>query len=299
MSMLGEKLPRPDFGMALILVLLVVGIQMALSASLTVAGVVVQHATHRAALHLERQPAFIGCVNLIAFSAAITLGLRLNQMSFRRAFANWRTSLPQIMAVFFSLLGAGVLLSEADNVFRLVLPPPRFIIELTKDLFLSDKNVLSRTWLLVMVAPLTEELLFRGIILRGLLSRHRPAMAVMLSAFLFAAMHLNPWQFVSALFLGFLLGWFYVRTGSLTPCIIGHAFMNGLTVLFSLLPWDIAGMTSAPDLTRVQFQPWWLDLAGLLMFSIGVAWFRKCAPLEPPVIAEPAASRQAIESVLK
>ena len=35
--------------------------------------------------------------------------------------------------------------------------------------------------------------------------------------------HLNPWQFVPATLLGVLFAWFLLRTGSLVPCLVGHA----------------------------------------------------------------------------
>ena len=272
--------------MAVLLVLLALGIQVALSIPLAIANLVIELGMHRAAPHLERQPILIGCVNVMAFGGAIALGLWLNRLGFRRAFPSWRISNQQTLGVAVSLIGAAVLLSEADNAFRSVMPPPRFIINLMKEVLLSEENVASRVWLLVIITPITEELLFRGIILRGLLSRHRPATAVVITAILFAVLHLNPWQFLSALFLGIVLGWFYVRSGSVAICILGHAIYNSTVVIFPVLPWNIPGMTPSSDLTIVEFQPWWLDLAGLVMLVMGLWIFRRGTPPAPPIITE-------------
>lgn len=160
--------------MAVLLVLLVLGIQIALSIPLTIANSVIEHGMHRAAPHLERQPILIGCINIVACGGAIALGLWLNRLGFRRVFPVWRISAQQVFGVAVSLIGAAVLLSEVDNAFRSVLPPPRFLIDLMKEMFFSEEAVVSRVWLLVIIAPITEELLFRGIILRGLLSRINP-----------------------------------------------------------------------------------------------------------------------------
>ncbi len=270
----------------MLLVLLVLSIQIALSIPLAIADVVIELGMHRPAPHLERQPILIGCINVVAFGGAIALGLWLNRLGFRRAFPSWRISNQQALGVAVSLIGAAVLLSEADNAFRFVLPPPRFLVNLTKEMFLSEENVVSRVWLLVIIAPITEELLFRGIILRGLLSRHRPATAVVITAILFTVLHLNPWQFLSALFLGIVLGWFYVRSGSVAICILGHAIYNSTIVVFPVLPWNIPGMTPSSDLTKVEFQPWWLDLCGLVVLLVGLWIFRRSTPPEPPVITE-------------
>jgi membrane protease YdiL (CAAX protease family) len=285
-AVVGQKLPQPGFWMAVLLVLLVLGIQIALSIPLTMANWVIEHGMHRAAPHLERQPILIGCINIVACGGAIALGLWLNRLSFRRVLPIWRISGQQVFGVAVSLTGAAVLLSEADNAFRSVLPPPRFLIDLMKEMFFSEETVVSRVWLLVIIAPITEELLFRGIILRGLLSRHRPATAVVVTAILFTVLHLNPWQSVSALFLGIVLGWFYVRSGSVAICIFGHATYNSMVVVFPVLPWSIPGMTTPPDLTKVEFQPWWLDLSGLAVLLVGLWIFRRSTPPEPRVITE-------------
>lgn len=272
--------------MAVLLVLMVVGIQTALAIPLGIVDLVVERAMHRPSPRLEQQPIVIGCINVAAFGGAIALGLRLNRLSFRRTFPMSRITARQAAAAAVSVLGADVLLSEADNAIRSVLPPPRWLLDLVGDLFFSKDNALSRVFLLVIIAPVTEELLFRGIILRGLLSRHRPAVAVVLTAFLFAALHLNPWQFLSALLLGIMLGWFYLRTSSVATCIVAHAIANGLFVIFSALPWDIPGITGAPDYAKVVFQPWWLDLSGLVVLVAGVWTFRNATP-QVPLVEEP------------
>jgi uncharacterized protein len=275
--------------MAVLLALLVVGIQIALSIPFTIADLVLQLGMHRPALHLASQPIVLGGINILAFGGATALGLWLNRLSFQRAFPSWWLSTHQALGAAVSVIGAIVLSSQAENVVRYILPPPRFFIELMKQMFFSP-NVVSRVWLLVIIAPITEELLFRGIMLRGLLSRYRPINAVIITALLFALVHLNPWQFFSALFLGLVLGWFYVRSGSVTICIVGHAVYNSMSVIFSALPWDIPGMTAPPDLTTVEFQPWWLNLSGLIVMSMGLWIFRRSTPPAPPVIDEDTAN---------
>ena len=77
-------------------------------------------------------------------------------------------------------------------------------------------------------APVLEELLFRGVVLNGLLARYRPWVAIGQSALLFGVFHLNPAQSVSAGLLGLLVGWLYYRTRSLAVCIGLHALNNTL-----------------------------------------------------------------------
>jgi membrane protease YdiL (CAAX protease family) len=85
----------------------------------------------------------------------------------------------------------------------------------------------------LIVAPIVEEYLFRGIILNGFLNRYSPAKAIIITTILFPLMHLNPMQYLVTFLLGMLLGWYYYKTRSLLTCIIVHAFSNliGLTIL--------------------------------------------------------------------
>jgi membrane protease YdiL (CAAX protease family) len=281
-----QKLAQPGFWMAVLLVLIGLGVQMALAIPVAIVDVVLKEFLHQPLLNLGRHALVIGCINLMSFGTAIAVGLFLNRLSFRKAFPFTRFTLAQLTVMMVLVLGIGIGLSEVDNAFRALLPPPQWLAGWMHDAFFHEDRLFSSIFLLIIVAPLTEELLFRGIILRGLLSRFRPWTAVLLTAFLFAANHLNPWQFFSALILGCVLGWFYVRTGSIVFCVLAHAFANSLGLLSRALPWSIPGMTG-DDLTVVEFQPWWLDLSALALILVGLWAFRKVTPC-PTVTEVPA-----------
>lgn len=85
-------------------------------------------------------------------------------------------------------------------------------------------------------APFFEEWLCRGTILRGLLSRMKPASAIALSAVFFAFIHLNPWQGIPAFALGCLFGWVYYKTGSIKLTMLMHCVNNTLSALLSRVP---------------------------------------------------------------
>ena len=80
--------------------------------------------------------------------------------------------------------------------------------------------------LMVIAAPVMEELIFRGIILDGLLKKYAPVKSILVSSLLFGTVHLNPWQFVTAFFIGIFSGWVYYKTRSVLPSIIIHASIN-------------------------------------------------------------------------
>ncbi|NML43531.1 CPBP family intramembrane metalloprotease [Ramlibacter sp. G-1-2-2] len=81
------------------------------------------------------------------------------------------------------------------------------------------------------LAPVLEEMLFRGVLLRAFLQKYPRWAAISYSALLFGAAHLNVYQFLFASALGLLLGWLYERSRSLLPCIALHAAVNTTIVM--------------------------------------------------------------------
>ena len=77
-----------------------------------------------------------------------------------------------------------------------------------------------------LLAPVLEEMLFRGVILRSFLHQYSRWTAILGSAFLFGLAHLNVYQFAAGLFIGTILGWLYERTRSLWPSILLHGAYN-------------------------------------------------------------------------
>jgi hypothetical protein len=142
-------------------------------------------------------------------------GLEAGQPSLR--FARVPVSILAIGGLMFLALGVAL-----EPVVAL-LPMPESIQKLMAESV--RPNVFSFVSVVVM-APLLEEVLMRGIVLEGLLKNYKPSTAILASAFWFSAMHMNPWQGLPAFMGGLLLGWVYWRTRSLLPCILMHALNN-------------------------------------------------------------------------
>ncbi len=82
----------------------------------------------------------------------------------------------------------------------------------------------------IIVAPIFEELIFRGIILDNFLKRYSTRIAIFMSAFLFGIIHFN-WIYIPLLTASFyIVGWIYSRTKSLLHSIIYHASANFFSV---------------------------------------------------------------------
>ena len=117
------------------------------------------------------------------------------------------------------------------------------IAEQEFDLILKDRM----GYLVVgLLAPLVEELVFRGAILRSLLRwKQNPWAGIAISALLFALIHMNPAQMPHAFLIGLLLGWMYYRTDSIVPGVVYHWVNNTVAyVLYNFYP--------DPDLTLLD-----------------------------------------------
>jgi membrane protease YdiL (CAAX protease family) len=145
--------------------------------------------------------------------------------------------------------------ASAGAVLMLVVPPvlllvPALLLTITSALNLLMRAVPLSAWeesmfsrmadgsiaavlAVCVLAPLLEEMLFRGIVLRGFLQRYPRGQAIFMSALFFGAAHMNIYQFVVGFVMGTVLAWLYERTRSLIPCIALHAAYNITTLLLA------------------------------------------------------------------
>lgn len=114
----------------------------------------------------------------------------------------------------------------------------------------QQEQLLSNYWgyvVIALLAPLAEEVVFRGAILRTLLgwsapqssnTQHpSPLVPIIVSALLFSLVHMNPAQMPYAFLAGLLLGWMYWRTGSILPGIAYHWANNSVAyVIYQIFP---------------------------------------------------------------
>ena len=128
------------------------------------------------------------------------------------------------LAVAFVIEPISMLLPEMSEVMKaameMLLDGPVWLVLISVSIF----------------APFFEEWLCRGIILRGLLTKVKPAWAIAISALVFGLIHGNLWQAIPAFFIGVVLGYVYYKTGSLKLTMLMHCVNNTLAVIVSRIP---------------------------------------------------------------
>ncbi len=94
---------------------------------------------------------------------------------------------------------------------------------------------------LLIIAPIFEELLCRGVILEAIRRKHGGWIACIVSSVMFGLMHFEPQSVLNAFMIGLLLGYLYIRTNSIFAPIIIHMINNVIAYLF--LVFGLAGTT--------------------------------------------------------
>lgn len=95
---------------------------------------------------------------------------------------------------------------------------------------LTQRDLVLLMLLIAVVAPIAEELFFRGMLYPLLRRRWSAPMAIVLNGLLFALIHVIPVILPGLFFVGLVLAWVRERSGSLWPCILLHALQNGIVL---------------------------------------------------------------------
>lgn len=211
-------------------------------------------------------PVASGVVALFANGLIISAVMSYRRLSYARLFHDGVSSPRAVLVVLtlpIALLfgSAMVLLDDVMVMIEYVFPMSQSDLDMFQRLLSGGLASLITVCLL---APVLEEILFRGIFLRSFLHRYPARQAIVFSSLLFAIAHLNIYQGVPAFFIGLMLGWIYWRVQSLWPCIIAHMACNlsGYVVNF------VAG-DAATSSTAIEFAPLPIQLAAVIGTIVG------------------------------
>ncbi len=149
--------------------------------------------------------------------------------------------------IFENFTGTGFLLAVACVIlFYLLLN--KFLDPLLESIFPTSEEAYQRTITnlskspvttfisVCILAPIIEEALMRGFVLGGVANAYGTIVALLLSTILFAIIHFNMVQTLSALICGLVLGFLYIKTGSILCCIVAHSGYNAINYITTIVP---------------------------------------------------------------
>ena len=166
----------------------------------------------------------VGCLFIVALAGG-GWGSRLGLLGLREKRAGSRAAMGVVAAIMIQplLLVAGIITIVYGPIVGIDFRP--------QPLLFHARHLPSWGFALlcvsaVVVAPVTEEVLFRGFVYGTLRRYLGPLGAISLSAGIFSVLHGHPPAYLSLFVVGFLLAYLYERTGSLAASIAAHALHN-------------------------------------------------------------------------
>ena len=169
-----------------------------------------------------------GLVYAVYRQSVAKYGVSLSALGFRPLSGR---TVGQIAIAFVPVTIAGIAINLASQSVLGTGQRGSQVSDLTQNMPASSGNYLILALLLVVLAPVAEEVFFRGFLFRLLRARFSSRATICMTAVAFAALHgsvvVLPWL----LFMGIVFGALVEITGSLYSSIMLHAMINGLTVL--------------------------------------------------------------------
>jgi len=137
---------------------------------------------------------------------------------------------------FIFSLGILIIIDALDRIIHSIIPTPDYIIDLGH--IMQPASTLGYIFLflaVVVVAPIGEEILFRGFLQKFLEEYWKDiTRAVLVTSLFFAMIHFNPFWTIQIYLLGVVLGFLSWKTKSVIPSIILHSLNNGTAYILSI-----------------------------------------------------------------
>ena len=258
---MNRKQYYPGFWQSVLLLVIIVAIQLILFVPIILINFLMK-------VDIITHPATLGFINLISIGIVILIGKKVSKNSYQKLFPLNKVNWIQLLTVVVTTIGFSIVLSDLDNLVRIIIPIPDFIEKIFMDLINNQKAVLASLFTVVFVAAFSEEFLFRGLFLNGYEKRYGATKAIIFTALLFGLFHMNPWQFFGAAILGVIYAWWFILTRNLTLCVIGHG-LNNLMPIIALRYFHIEGYSA--DLSGPpEFQPLLLSITGIVLSAAGI-----------------------------
>ena len=172
--------------------------------------------------------AIVGAIAKLDFARGLKgLGLRVRTVPRDLAFAFF--TLLAVQPLVLAMMSLTILVARALFGKDFTVPQHEALKLITESPALPLQILL--VVVAVVVAPVVEEMLFRGLVQTTIRSYvQRPWPAIVLTSLLFASIHVNGTHWPSLFVLALGLGYSYEKSGSLLRPIFMHAMFNGFTV---------------------------------------------------------------------
>ena len=167
----------------------------------------------------------------------LILYLKFKKLSFFNSIRFKILKYNTIKSVTLFSIGLIILSDEIDRIIQLFVPTPEYVLDL--NYLLKPDSFFSGVLLfiaVVILAPLGEEIIFRGFLQQTLEKQWKDTTrAILFTALIFSLIHMNPYWFIQIYFLGVILGFLAWKTKSILAPLILHSLNNSMALILSML----------------------------------------------------------------
>ena len=177
----------------------------------------------------------------------------------------------ELALIPFIAIPAAIIVMLLSQVINAIFPFPPKYLEMLSKLFTMDKNLWKVALVMAVLPGFCEEYLFRGFIIR-FFEKYGSRIAIVISALLFAAFHLDPFRFLPVFILGLLLGYLTLRSGSIVNSMLSHAINNGFALFLSTYG---SALWLKPIMRGEDSVTYWLLIPAIICLSGALYLFHK------------------------
>ncbi|MCB2291450.1 CPBP family intramembrane metalloprotease [Clostridium sp. CS001] len=215
-------------------------------------------------------PYIRGFINSMADIVIIIYVCRKKEFTIINLFSFKNNNRISIIAILLVIIGFRIIFSEVSNILEFIIPRSNESYNYNNCIFGGKISLLGSVLYVGVFAPILEEILYRGVILTGLLRNYSKKVSVIVSSLIFAAMHFNIYILITAFIMGLFLSWIRLQGDSIIECIIAHSVYNLLPRILSYI-FNIKIKGFNTDIGNVvQFQPLWFIILGFNFLLLGV-----------------------------
>ncbi len=180
------------------------------------------------------------CANLgAAIVGGKVSGIRFSSYFRPTGLRKW--NFVKYMAIGIFIQAATGIIYSIVSAFMSSLGVEDFVADI--DSFESVKSIIATTLYACIIAPVTEEILYRGFVLKNL-SRVSQSFGIIVSAALFGLAHENLSQFILAMPVGIFLARITIKHNSILPSIGVHVAVNTIATVINLCTTYIPGASA-------------------------------------------------------
>jgi len=198
--------------------------------------------------------------------------IKIGRLSFKEVLSLKFTRASNYLLILLASIPIFILVTLLSQIINIIYPFPEQYLENFQNLyFLEGRTFLYSLFIIALLPGIVEEVMFRGYFIKAF--REKGIWnSIVISAILFAILHLDIFRFVPVAILGVWMGYLLVKSGSIFLPILAHTANNSLALFIARYGEGIPGIELIISDDMVA---WWTVIPAAILFLVLLAIFEK------------------------